>query len=340
MVDHTDRHCRRLLRMVAPQATLYTEMIVAQAIVYGNKDRLLQFSPREHPVVAQLAGAEPHMLVDATQIVTEFGYDAVNLNVGCPSKRVKSGGFGACLMERPDEVFAIVRAMKRATDLPVTVKCRLGTDRNNGYDQLLKFVTGLRECGTDGVIVHARIADLSGVSTRFNLNVPPLDWSAVERLQRDIRDMPFTLNGGLTSVTHIEQVTSWIDRVMVGRVALKRPDILASMHASVYGIEGSYSPWEIACDYRKYIEEQLALGVPLRAMTQHVLSLFHGEPGARQYRRHLSTYANRSDATIAIFDDALAEISSHSPSRTSTVRDFYADSVVPSVSKPLNGFRC
>lgn len=329
MVDHTDRHCRRLLRLVAPKATLYTEMIVAQAIVYGNADRLLQFSPQEHPVVAQLAGAEPKMLADATQIVTDFEYDAVNLNVGCPSKRVKSGGFGACLMERPDEVFAIVGAMKRATDLPVTVKCRLGTDRCNGYDQLLEFVTGLHACGTDGVIVHARIADLSGVSTRFNLNVPPLDWHAVERLQHDIPDLPLTLNGGLTSVAHIEQVSSWIDRVMVGRVALKRPDILAAMHMSVYGVEGSYSPWDIACEYRKYIEEQLALGVPLRAMTQHLLSLFHGEPGARQYRRHLSTYANRPNATIATFDDALAELASHNPRRTSEVHDSHAASVAP-----------
>lgn len=313
MVDHTDRHCRRLLRLVAPKATLYTEMIVAQAIVYGDAERLLQFSPQEHPVVAQLAGADPQLLANATQIVAEFGYDAVNLNVGCPSRRVQSGGFGACLMERPAEVFAIVRAMKRATDLPVTVKCRLGTDQMNGYDQLLKFVTGLQECGADGVIVHARIADLSGVSTRFNLNVPPLDWQMVQRLQSDVPAMRFTLNGGLTSVAHIEQVTSWIDRVMVGRVALKRPDILAAIHASLYPSEDHFSPWKIVCAYREYIVEQLNAGVPLRAMTQHLLSLFHSEPGAKLYRQYLSTHATKPDATITTFDDALQNLSIHHP---------------------------
>ena len=308
MVDHTDRHCRRLLRLVAPKATLYTEMIVAQAIVYGEATRILQFSQEEHPVVAQLAGAEPRMLADATQVVSEFGYDAVNLNVGCPSKRVKNGGFGACLMERPDEVFAIVRAMKEATDLPVTVKCRLGTDRVSGYEQLLSFAKGLHDCDVDGIVVHARIANLSGASTRYNLNVPPLHWDMVKRLQHDVPGATFTLNGGLTDVSHIEQVTTWIDRVMVGRIALNRPDILAAIHALVYGESNDYSPWQIAKRYRGYMVEQLALGVPMRAMTRHTLSLFHGLKGARRFRQHLSTFANREDATIEVFDDALANL--------------------------------
>ncbi len=306
MVDHTDRHCRRLLRLVAPEATLYTEMIVAQAIVYGDSRRVLTFSPEEHPVIAQIAGADPSIVGEATQIVAEFGYDAVNLNVGCPSKRVKNGGFGACLMERPYEVFSIVRAMKNATKLPVTVKCRLGTDRIDGYEQLFSFAKGLRDCGVDGIIVHARIADLSGASTRYNLNVPPLDWDMVERLQRDIPDVSFTLNGGLNDVSSIRQVRSWIDRVMVGRIALKRPDVLASMHASIYDELNDYTPWEVAQRYRDYILEQLDLGVPLRAMTRHMLSLFHGEKGAKRFRQHLSTYANRKDATIETFDDALS----------------------------------
>ncbi len=326
MVDHTDRHCRRFLRLVAPKATLYTEMIVAQAIVYGDIERLLKFSPEEHPVVAQLAGADPHMLADATQIITEFGYDAVNLNVGCPSKRVKNGGFGASLMERPNDVFSIVRSMKNATDLPITVKCRLGTDQVNGYDKLLKFVMGLRECGVNGVIAHARIADLSGVSTRFNLNVPPLDWRMVERLQHDVPDIHFTLNGGLTSVAHIEEVTSWIDRVMVGRIALKRPDILAAMHAAIYDEVNSYSPLEVASTYRPYLQEQLGLGVPLRAMTQHLLSLFHGTPGAKQYRQYLSTHASKADATIETFDSALQKIAHHEPTHLSNDRDLYVTS--------------
>ena len=306
MVDHTDRHCRRLLRLVAPEATLYTEMIVAQSIVYGDSRQILTFSPEEHPVIAQIAGADPAIVGDATQIVAEYGYDAVNLNVGCPSKRVKNGGFGACLMERPLEVFAIVRAMKRATELPVTVKCRLGTDRINGFDQLRDFAEGLCESGVDGIIVHARIADLSGASTRYNLNIPPLDWYMVEVLQRDIPEVSFTLNGGLNDVSSIQQVRSWIDRVMVGRIALKRPDVLASMHASIYDELNDYSPWDVVQRYREYIVEQLELGVPLRAMTRHMSSLFKGQKGAKRFRQHLSTYANRKDATIDIFDDALS----------------------------------
>lgn len=323
MVDHTDRHCRRLLRLVAPKATLYTEMIVAQAIVYGDARRILEYSNEEHPVVAQLGGADPSMLADATQIVTEFGYDAVNLNVGCPSKRVKSGGFGACLMERPNEVFAIVDAMKQATDLPVTVKCRLGTDRLNGYERLRDFIVGLRNRGVDGVIVHARIADLSGVSTRFNLNVPPLDWPMVERLQTDIQDISLTLNGGITDVTHVDQVTTWIDRVMVGRVALKRPDILAAMHASIYDEANTFSPWDVASSYRDYALEQLALDVPLRAMTQHMLSLFHGIQGAKRYRQHLSTNANQRDATIEVLDHALAQLSERAQCQSEAQSDAY-----------------
>ena len=314
MVDHTDRHCRRLLRMVAPKATLYTEMIVAQAIVFGDAERILTYSSEEHPVSAQIAGADPSIVSEATRIVTQFGYDAINLNVGCPSKRVKNGGFGACLMERPDEVFAIVRAMKEATDLPVTVKCRLGTDRVSGYDQLLAFANGLIDCGADGIIVHARIANLSGASTRYNLNVPPLDWDMVKRLQDDLPDVPFTLNGGLTDLSHIEEVGSWIDRVMVGRIALKRPDILAAMHASIYHEPEDYSPLRVATQYREYIVEQLAHGVPLRSMTRHMLSLFHGMHGARLFRQHLSTHANRQDVTIAAFDDALGNLMESMPS--------------------------
>ena len=320
MVDHTDRHCRRLLRLVAPNATLYTEMIVAQAIVYGDSSRILEFSEEEHPVIAQIAGADPSIIHDATQIVAGYGYDAVNLNVGCPSKRVKNGDFGACLMERPLDVFTIVRSMKQATKLPVTVKCRLGTDRVNGYERLLYLVKGLRESGVDGIVVHARIADLSGVSTRYNLNIPPLDWGMVERLQRDIPDVSFTLNGGLVDVASIRQVRRWIERVMVGRIALKRPDILALIHASIYDELNRFDPSVVASQYREYIVEQLNLGVPLRAMTRHILSLFHGEKGAKSFRQHLSTHANRQDATIETFDDALARLAESKPIKPSDLR--------------------
>lgn len=307
MVGHTDRHCRRLLRLIAPRATLYTEMIVAQAVVRGDATRLLALTTPEHPVIAQLGDSDPARLAEAALVVEEYGYDAVNLNVGCPSKRVAEGGFGACLMERPQEAAAIVRSMKRVSKLPVTVKCRLGTDRVSGYPWLKRFVLDLQDAGVDGVVVHARIADLSGRSTRFNLNVPPLDWHMVERLQQDV-EVPLTLNGGVKNLCDIQRSTKWIDRVMVGRVALKRPDILAEMHDALYHDRASFNPMSVCLAFRDYIVEQLAMGVPLRAMTRHMLALFHGVSGAKVFRQHLSTHAKRPSVSIGAFDDALEHI--------------------------------
>ena len=307
MVDHTDRHCRHLLRLIAPKATLYTEMIVAQAVLRGDPQRLLDFSETEHPVIAQLADSDPSRLADASQVVEAFGYDAVNLNIGCPSARVKSGGFGACLLERPDQVVALVRAMHLATSIPVTVKCRIGTDRVGGFEWLKRFVKDLAGAGAAGVVIHARIADLSGFSTHYNLNVPPLDWDMVKRLQKEV-DVPLTLNGGLVDLAAIQQVTTWIDRVMVGRTALKRPDIVAAMHDFLYGACRPFEPMRIARAFRNYLTEELASGVPLHAMTRHALSLFHGLPGARVYRQYLSMHAPKSNASIEVFDHALAKI--------------------------------
>ena len=310
MVAHSDRHFRRLMRLVAPRASIYTEMLVAQAIVFGDSARLLGFSDAEHPVIAQLGGAEPTMLADATQIVSEFGYDAINLNVGCPSKRVQTGGFGACLMEDPDLVFQLVRAMKNASSLPITVKCRLGTDRVSGYPWLLNFVTGLRDHGADAVVIHARIARLDGFSTRYNLNVPPLEWHQVERLQDDLPNLPITLNGGIQTLQDLEQVQAWTKQVMVGRVALNRPDVVAAMHAYLYGEDLNYSPRRIATTYRDYMVEQLNHGVPLKSMTRHLLSLFHGVRGSKRYRQHLSLYARDQAAGIEIFDEAVSMLQS------------------------------
>ncbi len=308
MIGHTDRHGRRFLRLLAPRATLYTEMIVAQAVVHGDPGHLLRASPEEHPLIAQLAGSDPKVLADATQIIGEFGYDAVNLNVGCPSERVKQGGFGACLMERPDEVRSIVRAMKATTSLPVTVKCRLGTDQVNGYAQLRNFIRGLEQAGADGVVVHARIANLAGFSTRYNLTVPALDWKMVERLQNDFPKFPITLNGGVTKPAQIVQVLSWIDRVMVGRVALQSPATLATMHAEAYHAFDPFLPIKIATTYREYIRENVAEGVPLHAMTRHMLNLFKGVPGARAFRRRLSIGGTQANAKVDVLDQALAHI--------------------------------
>lgn len=300
------------MRLVAPRATVYTEMLVAQAIVYGDAKRLLGFSPMEHPVVAQIAGADPTLMAEAAQTVEAFGYDAVNLNIGCPSSRVQSGGFGACLMERPDEVFRIVQNMKRAVRIPVTVKCRIGTDRINGYESLKKFVQGLIDVDINSVIVHARIANLSGVSTRYNLNVPPLQWDVVKHLQSDFPKLPIVLNGGISSIEDLRTVESWCNHLMVGRLALQWPRTLVQLHDYLFKSTDAFRPFWIASQYRAYIESELDAGVPLTRLTRHMLSLFNGMPGARKYRQFLATHAVKPAAGIGIVDQALDMITHES----------------------------
>lgn len=305
MVDHSDRHFRYLMRLVVPRAAIYTEMLVAQAIVFGDAQRLLRFSSQEHPVIAQIAGADPQLVAHAAQIVESFGYDAVNLNIGCPSKRVHKGGFGACLMERPNDVCELVRAMKRAVHIPVTVKCRIGTDRINSYESLKNFVEGLVNADVDSVVVHARIANLSGRSTRYNLNVPPLQYDVVQRLQHDFPSLPIVLNGGIASIEDLQKVESWCSHFMVGRLALKFPRKAAQLHDYLYQETNSFSAMDIAKQYREYVAANLDSGVPLVRMTRHMLSLFNGMPGARKFRQFLSTHAVKPEASIAILDEAL-----------------------------------
>lgn len=290
MVDHTDRHCRVLLRLVAPKATLYTEMTVAQAIVFGDKSRVLGYSPVEQPVIAQLAGREPNLLSDAAGIVEEQGYAGVNLNVGCPSKRVKSGGFGACLMEESSRLFQIVTSMRKSIKIPLTVKCRIGTERVGGFEWLRDFVSGLAHCGVDGVVIHARIAKLDGASTSYNLNVPPLNWEVVAEVQQALPSLPLTLNGGINSLEAAKEALNYVPRMMIGRLAIHQPDQLAAIHNEIYGESVAYSVLSVVQRYSAYIRQQVQLGTPIRAMTRHMPCLFRGFPGAKNCRQTLSDH--------------------------------------------------
>ena len=308
MVAHTDRHCRMLLRLVAPHATLYTEMTVAQAVVFGDISRILGYSQAEQPVIAQLAGRDPDMLARAAQIVEEQQFAAVNLNVGCPSKRVKSGGFGACLMEESSRLFQIVTSMRKSIKIPLTVKCRIGTERVGGFDWLVNFVKALTDSGVDGVVIHARIAKLDGVSTRYNLTVPPLDWDLVGRVQAAIPDLPITINGGIDSVESAERVYSIFSRIMIGRLAIKHPHDLAAIHGAIYPNSHAYSPLDIVRKYGVYIREQLSQGVPLHAMTRHMIGLFRGLPGAKKFRQTLSERRVLNSEGMDLIEQALESL--------------------------------
>ena len=317
MVDHTDRHFRFLTRLIVPRATLYTEMLVAQAIVFGDQQRLLGFSPEESPVIAQIGGSDPELLATAVRIVTQYNYAGINLNLGCPSKRVTSGGFGACLMESPANVALLIQSLKDATHLPVTVKCRLGTDQVGGLVWLRDFIAQMIDSGADGIVLHARIADLSGVSTRYNLSVPPLDYKAVELMQKSFKTTPIVLNGGLDSVAGAVAVQAWAHCIMVGRMALKSPAKLAELHNHLYQDASSFDPFSILKEYRRYMSRQLSEGKKFSSMSRHLMHLFTGYPGARLFRQHLANHATRPDASVAILDDATSFIGKQSKSSES-----------------------
>lgn len=285
MMDRTDRHCRLLLRLLAPRARLYTEMLTARAIVAGDRARLLQFDAREHPVALQLGGAEPAELAAAARIGRDAGYDEINLNVGCPSDRVQAACFGAALMREPERVADCVAAMRAAVSIPVTVKTRLGVDHDDSYDFLQRFVATVVAAGCRTLIVHARKAWLSGLSPKQNREVPPLDYGRVHRLKREFPDTEIVINGGLTDVATVEAELAHVDGVMLGRAAYREPMLLALLDRVLFG---SDSRRDAALrDYCRYIDAELHVGTPLKAMTRHLLGIYAGERGGRRWRRAL-----------------------------------------------------
>lgn len=305
MMDWTDRHCRAFHRVLTKRARLYTEMVTAAAILHGDRDRLLGFDSAEHPVAVQLGGSSPADLASAARICAERGYAEINLNVGCPSDRVQNGAFGACLMRDPARVGACVAAMKDVVAVPVTVKCRLGVD-DQGAEALDHLADAVLAGGADALVVHARKAWLQGLSPRQNRDVPPLDYDQVFALKGRLPNVPIALNGGLARMSTIEAVLPHVDGVMVGRAAYTDPAMLLDVDARIFGERGPRLARAEALDtFMPYMSRQLADGIPLHAMTRHILGLYNGLPGARGFRRHLSVEGVKRDAGIDVVRDAL-----------------------------------
>jgi len=307
MMEWTDRHCRFFHRLLTHRALIYTEMLTTGAVLHGHRERLLGFDSFEHPVALQLGGCDPNALAQSARIGEEFGYDEINLNVGCPSDRVQEGRFGACLMAEPALVGDCIAAMKAKVKIPVTVKCRIGIDEQDPEDALFAFAQAVRAAGTDALIVHARKAWLNGLSPRENREVPPLDYALVRRLKRTHSDLEIVLNGGIATLEQVQSELSAVDGVMMGRAAYQEPWRLLAVDPQLYGEAAPFtSPKAAALALMPYIERELAKGVRLHSITRHVLGLFRGVPGARAFRRHLATEAVKPSASAAIMADALA----------------------------------
>jgi tRNA-dihydrouridine synthase A len=307
MMDWTDRHCRYFHRLLTRNALLYTEMLTTGAVMHGNRARLLGFDKSEHPVALQLGGSEPKALAASARIGEDFGYDEINLNVGCPSDRVQEGRFGACLMAEPALVADGVAAMKAAVHVPVTVKCRIGIDEQDPEETLFGFAAQMKGAGADGLIVHARKAWLKGLSPKENREVPPLDYPLVHRLKEAHLDWPIVLNGGIASLEQAQSEIGKLDGVMMGRAAYQEPWRLLAVDSTIFGEPAPYaSAKDAARALIPYIERETANGVKLSSITRHVLGLFRAVPGARAFRRYLATEAVKPGADARVLEDALA----------------------------------
>ena len=307
MMDWTDRHCRVFHRHLSRRARLYTEMLTTGAIIHGARDRLQGFSDVEHPVALQLGGSNPADLAMSAQIGADFGYDEINLNVGCPSDRVQDGRFGACLMAEPDLVAEGVHAMKRAVSIPVTVKCRIGIDDQDPEAGLDTFARKVVAAGADVLIVHARKAWLRGLSPKENRDIPPLDYDRVYRLKASLPDLPVIINGGIGGIAEAKQHLAHVDGVMLGRAAYQEPWRLLTVDSELFGEASPHATMKSTLEaMMPYIADQLARGTRLHAITRHLVGAFHGVPGARAFRRHLAENGVKADAGINVLRDAIA----------------------------------
>src|SRR5262245_32470939 len=306
MMDRTDRHCRFFHRLLSARALLYTEMVTAEAVLHGDRDRLLGFSPKEHPVALQLGGSDPAKLGAAAAVGADFGYDEINLNVGCPSDRVQEGRFGACLMAEPEQVAACVAAMRARAAVPVTVKCRIGIDDQDGEADLERFVATVAGAGCRTFMVHARKAWLQGLSPKENREVPPLDYARVYRLKAAHPELEIIINGGVASLDEAEAHLANVDGVALGRAAYQNPYVLAEVDRRLFGDA-------TACPLRRdaiasllpYAERHIAVGGRLNNIARHILGLYHGQPRARAFRRHLSERAPCEGAGVGVLREAL-----------------------------------
>ena len=307
MMDWTDRHCRAFHRTLSRRARLYTEMVTADAVIHGPRERLLGFGAAEHPVALQLGGAAPDGLAQAAQIGVEFGYDEINLNCGCPSDRVQNGRFGACLMREPELVAECVAAMRAAVSVPVTVKCRIGVDEQDPREALFGLVAQVVAAGAHAVIVHARKAWLQGLSPKDNRTLPPLDYPLVYELKRAFPDVRIAINGGLADLDAAQATLAQVDGAMLGRAAYQNPELLLGVDPRIFNEPAPHADIFSAVEaYEPYIAAQLQAGARLHDMTRHMLGLFAGRPGARLYRRMLATQAVKRDAGLEVLRAAIA----------------------------------
>ena len=317
MMDWTDRHCRAFHRALSTRALLYTEMVTAPAVIHGDRERLLGFDAVEHPVALQLGGSDPAQLAEAARIGEAMGYDEINLNVGCPSDRVQSGRFGACLMREPELVADCMAAIKAAVSVPATVKCRIGVDDQDPAVSLFATVDASAAVGVDTFIVHARKAWLKGLSPKENRDVPPLDYALVRRLKRERPHLNISINGGIGSLEATEEHLGAhedlgdlrLDGVMLGRVAYHEPALLGQVDRRIFGVDApDVDPYQAVETYKPYLAARLAEGVALHAMTRHMLGLMHGRPGARAFRRILTVEGIAKTAGLEVLDRAVAAV--------------------------------
>ena len=310
MMAWTDQHERFFLRLISRHVLLYAEMITTGAVIHGDRKRLLAYDPAEHPLALQLGGADPTELAECARIAADYGFDEVNLNVGCPSDRVRSGRFGACLMLDPAHVARCVEAMMAATDLPVTVKSRIGVDDRDSYDDLHAFAATVAKTGCRTLIVHARKALLSGLSPKENREIPPLRYEFVHQIKQDFPSLEIVINGGIRSLDQSAEQLNHVDGVMFGREAYQNPYILADVDNRFFGSEAAkHTRMDIVERLLPYVDSQTANGVPLAHITRHILGLFNGQPGARAWRRCLSEDARNSAAGALVVEQALAHVS-------------------------------
>jgi tRNA-dihydrouridine synthase A len=319
MMDWTDRHCRFFLRLLAPRVLLYTEMVPAGAILFGERERFLRFDAAEHPVALQLGGADPDGLARCAELGAARGYDEINLNVGCPSDRVQNARFGACLMAEPELVARCVRAMRAAAPVPVTLKTRIGIDEHDSYDFLCRFVNAVAGAGCRTVILHARKAWLSGLSPKENREVPPLRYDTVHRVKADFPELEIIANGGIRTLAQARAQLAKVDGVMIGREAYQNPYALAAWERALLGTAApAPSRFEIVERLLPYIARELTGGTPLRAITRHMLGLFNGLPGARAWRRRLSEAAHLPGADARVVVEAMAAVAAAETRRKKT----------------------
>ncbi len=306
MLDWTDRHCRHFHRLLTKYAILYTEMVTTGALLNGDVDRHLRFDVAEHPVALQLGGSDPHDLATCARMAADYGYDEVNINVGCPSERVQKGAFGACLMAEPELIGECVSAMQAAVSIPITVKNRIGIDDQDDYEGLHRFISTVSQAGCRTFIIHARKAWLKGLSPKENREIPPLRYELVYQIKREFSQLEILINGGITTLEQCQQHLQYVDGVMVGREAYHNPWVLAQVDAQLYGTSSAVDDRKAIVEaFLPYVQQQLEQGVPLGHMTRHILGIFQGMTGARAWRRHISENAHKAGAGVELLREAM-----------------------------------